>query len=33
MASIMKSAKNYKRIPFQVIGKETHLNDPYTPPP
>lgn len=33
MASILKKAKNYKRIPFEVFGKKQHEVDPYTVPP
>ena len=33
MASILKSAKNYQRIPRQMLAQERHLYDPYTPPP
>lgn len=33
MASILKNAKNYKRIPYKLLGQERHINDPYTVPP
>lgn len=33
MASILKNAKTYKRIPYKILGQERHINDPYTVPP
>lgn len=33
MASILKNAKNYKRIPGSLFQKQAHLKDPYFPPP
>jgi CDGSH-type Zn-finger protein len=33
MASILKKALNYKKVPFKVLGSEAHINDPFTPPP
>lgn len=33
MAKILRNAKNYKIVPYRLLGKEAHLTDPYTPPP
>ena len=33
MASLLRRAKNYKVVPYNIIGKEAHVVDPYTPPP
>ena len=33
MASILRKAKNYKRISTILCEGEAHLRDPYTPPP
>ena len=33
MASILKKAKNYVRIPYKPLGMDRYLYDPYTPEP
>lgn len=33
MASIMKKAKNYIRVPPNTLSPPAYINDPYTVPP
>ncbi len=33
MASILKKAKNYKRIPPNPLSPPAYINDPFTVPP
>ncbi len=33
MSSILRKAKNYKRIAYKALGGPAHERDPYSPPP